>query len=237
MCTVTFIPNKTGFILTSSRDESIDRATEVPTVHYHKDKKYYYPRDESASGSWIGVSETGVICCLLNGAMEKHQKNAKHTRSRGLVLLDCLSKDGLPDYIDHIELINVEPFTLLYFNPFNSNKAYQFMWDGKHKLLTPIDTQTAAIWSSATLYSPEIRLSKSTHFNQFILQRKSELKNDALQFHLHKSNLFESEMLGLKTVSISQIIYQDSQIYFKYLDLTNNNRQNIIIQPCISETE
>ena len=138
MCTVTYIPpsKNRGFILTSNRDEKQFRPTLLPAVYDYKNVKLAYPKDVKAGGSWIAANANGKICCLLNGGLEAHTKQEWHTVSRGTILLDFTASNlGIHNYFGTIELLNVEPFTIVTIehDGFNIGKLTEFIWDGKCK--------------------------------------------------------------------------------------------------------
>src|SRR5258708_172671 len=89
MCTVTYIPARDGFFLTSNRDENSGRPPAVPPFLYPmKTGSILFPRDAQAGGSWFAVHENGNALVLLNGALTRHQPAPPYRRSRGLILLE-----------------------------------------------------------------------------------------------------------------------------------------------------
>jgi uncharacterized protein with NRDE domain len=83
MCTVTYIPQSQGFIITSSRDEKLQRLTLQPAIYEHFVSEIVYPKDKMAGGTWIAVNMQNHIGCLINGAFENHQKQDHYQKSRG----------------------------------------------------------------------------------------------------------------------------------------------------------
>ncbi|MBK6665833.1 MAG: NRDE family protein [Saprospiraceae bacterium] len=71
MCTVSYMPTKSGFILTSSRDESKVRKALPPATYHLHGQDLVFPKDILAGGTWIAASERGQVACLLNGAFDK----------------------------------------------------------------------------------------------------------------------------------------------------------------------
>jgi uncharacterized protein with NRDE domain len=75
MCTVTYIPTKMGYYLTSNRDEHESRSQAVPPEIYTDAKiSLLYPRDVDKKGTWIAVKNNGDLAVLLNGAFVKHER-------------------------------------------------------------------------------------------------------------------------------------------------------------------
>ena len=104
MCTVTYIPKPDGFLLTSSRDEKINRTTLPPRSYTHNHQELIYPKDTKGLGSWIAISHKKRIACLLNGAFENHAKKETYTKSRGLILTESFNYLMIDDFINDIDL-------------------------------------------------------------------------------------------------------------------------------------
>jgi len=76
MCTVTYLPLKKGFILTSNRDERLLRKpSTVPQIQLINKVAVLFPRDMEANGTWMATAQNGRSVCLLNGAFEPHHHN------------------------------------------------------------------------------------------------------------------------------------------------------------------
>ena len=92
MCTVSLIPGRESFFLTSNRDEKkIRRQAIPPAIYQYKGARLLYPRDADADGTWIAINQNGNAAVLLNGAFVKHKPRPPYNRSRGLVLLDIIA--------------------------------------------------------------------------------------------------------------------------------------------------
>ena len=118
MCTVTFIPNRSGFTLTHNRDEAPSRSSVSIAQDDHKqDDLIVFPRDSKAGGTWFATSESGKTVCLLNGAFLKHHHNPPYKRSRGLMVLDFFDYHDPNRFFHEYELDGMEPFTLIFARP------------------------------------------------------------------------------------------------------------------------
>src|SRR5688572_4604888 len=94
MCTVTFIPGSQGILLTSNRDEKIERATAVyPASYVFPPGNIMFPKDADAGGTWMAVHENGNAIVLLNGGIIKHIPTPPYRKSRGLIVLDLISNE------------------------------------------------------------------------------------------------------------------------------------------------
>lgn len=229
MCTVTYKPTEDGFILTSSRDEKTIRKTIQPLVYIEKNIKILYPKDTIANGTWIAANNEKRFACLLNGAFEKHSPKNQYLKSRGLILLESFQYSTIIEFINSIDLLGIEPFTLLLIDARRKIEFIELRWDEQTKHVKKIDENSAQIWSSCTLYNLEIRKKREDLFEKWI---KSNLDKNILDFHLGKHDLDESNSFlmrrlnGMQTVSISQILYSLSDCFFKYFDLIDDVKTN-----------
>lgn len=221
MCTVTFVPNYSGFILTSNRDETTLRGRAIPPKEYDgKFKKLIYPKDPKANGTWI-VHDNTNCAILLNGAEEKHQHKGNYRKSRGLILLDIFdSKDVIKEW-DAIDLDNIEPFTIVLFY---QQELFQLRWNEITKSTIKLTIKDAHIWSSATLYSEEIRAFRKKIFENHI-KKSNYTAEEILEFHQFKDEQNDKNTIvikrneHLKTVSITQFKINNTEISVKYIDL------------------
>jgi uncharacterized protein with NRDE domain len=228
MCTVTFIPNKKGFTLTSSRDEKNYRPTLFPSWYSHKNSRLLYPKDEIANGSWIAASDSGRMACLLNGGFVNHNKNnLGYRKSRGLVLIESFDF-AIPDFLENFNLQDIEPFTLLLID--SKNRLFnELVWDGSKKNIRKIDMSTHHIWSSATLYDEEIRTNRKSWFNQWMSSNSLANNEEIFDFHQFThtdddtNNILMNREDGTQTVSLSQYIFELNKAQFIYKDLITSS--------------
>lgn len=226
MCTVTFVPTtQNSFIFTSNRDERYDR-TEVdfPSINELENEKVYFPKDCEAKGTWI-ASSSKRLACLLNGAFEKHVRTPPYRLSRGVILLDSFKYSSVPAFIVNYDLSDIEPFTMiiLEYDVNGQLELHQLKWDGKIPDYTFLPTDEAHIWSSPTLYTPEVVKEKEVLFQGWMKDKEPtpELLKD---FHKngktadpHNNVMLERPEVG--TISITSIIKNDDSIQLVYDDL------------------
>jgi len=73
MCTVSFIPSGSQYIITSNRDEHISRPLALqPQEETIGNVKILFPKDAKAGGTWFALSENGSVAVLLNGGFVNH---------------------------------------------------------------------------------------------------------------------------------------------------------------------
>lgn len=225
MCTVTYIPQPDGFVLTSNRDEKKFRPTLAPQIYIKNKTKLIYPKDKKAGGTWIAANKKGTCLVLLNGAFKNHQKKQSYRKSRGTILLEILEAECSVNFFNEIDLTNVEPFTLIVAQ---NNKLIELKWDETHKYRINHDVSMPCIWSSATLYNKEQHNLRKLWFKEFI--KKQHTINEVNILDFHNNTQPENTDFGLvinhdnvlKTVSISQLIVKNNIIKMTYTDKINN---------------
>jgi hypothetical protein len=224
VCTVSFYKDNEKVIITSNRDENINRPDALPPTKIKlENTTVFCPIDPQHQGTWFAVNQKGNVFVLLNGAEEKHIPNPPYRKSRGLILLDIADSTNYFDKWNLINLENIEPFTIVAF--FNKN-LIQYTWNGVAKKNAVLDTNIPHIWSSATLYHTETIALRKEWFVQFINQNKEKLEaNDFLKFHSKTNN--EDKHNGLiinrnnmmLTKNITQCVLEKSSFTLLHQDL------------------
>ena len=207
MCTVSYIPQHNGFVLTSNRDENPNRKTLTPQrIFLDNGEIINAPIDESNNGTWIATTNRNRVACLLNGAFVKHERQLPYRKSRGLIVLEAFSYDSFSHFVEEIDLDNIEPFTLILAE---KDKLQTLIWDGEKKYKENLDRSNNHLWSSSTLYDREIHTEKLNFFHNFIAN--NALTTEAiLNLHgLYEDNLFILNRPIVKTVSVTQVIVED----------------------------
>ena len=219
MCTVTFVPTVDGVCITSNRDEKTARQKAIRPTNYNiNNKEICFPKDPQAGGTWIAHDNKNVIV-LLNGAQERHISKGKYRKSRGLIVLDLISSNNPLVEWKAIDLNNIEPFTIVFFN---GEKLFQLQWNELQKSTIELDKSKNHIWSSSTLYAKEIRAERAKWFAEFSTKKIDS--KDLLHFHQFTEN--DNSEYGLqinrnnllKTVSITQCVIKET-ISLNYIDL------------------
>lgn len=226
MCTVTYIPTKDKYFISSNRDEKYSReqATE-PAVHKINQQKLIFPKDGDAGGSWIALHENGNAAVLLNGAFEKHLAMPTYRKSRGQIFLDTIADKRPSTYFHELNLEQIEPFTLILLEKDN---LYECRWDGYDKHSQQLKKHRPYIWSSATLYEKNIVEKREQWFASFLNRNPHPTQKDILEFHQFtgdgdRNNDLLMEREGIyTTVSITSMLLTGDRGIMKYLDLKNN---------------
>ncbi|CAN5813450.1 NRDE family protein [soil metagenome] len=182
MCTVTFIPVKDKYFITSNRDEKKLRKEAVPPKAYlFGDAKILFPKDTDAGGTWVAMHENGNAVVLLNGGFVKHTPAPPYNKSRGIVLLEIISNGKPFEHFQQAMLAGIEPFTLVLLD---NNNLYECRWDGQYKHTRHLDKTKPHMWSSVTLYDTHVIHRREQWFKEWLNQTPSPSMPEILQFHL-----------------------------------------------------
>jgi uncharacterized protein with NRDE domain len=218
MCTVTYIyQGNNNFILTSNRDEHVQRPEALPPKVYDAAQNLIYPKDPQGKGTWIACSDK-FTACLLNGAFTPHKHNPPYKKSRGLIVLEVFKNSDIQTFVEQTDLTGIEPFTLLLIDNQN-DKFIELRWDGKEKHIAHLLKTENRIWSSATLYDPVQQSVRKDFFDSFFKEHPPSPQN-ILKFHKTKEiNGGEGIFIqrkNVQTVSITQVELQNNRPAFKY---------------------
>lgn len=127
MCTVTFIPGRSGYRLGMNRDERRNRARALPPRRH---ATAIYP-SEPTGGTWISLNDTGVCVALINWYSVAVDVTRRSPVSRGEIVrrlapirdareLKIHTRDLLLDRVKPFRLINVFPA---------SQEILELQWD------------------------------------------------------------------------------------------------------------
>ncbi len=242
MCVLTYLPTKdSGFIFTSNRDESVARESAIPPRKYEIEGHYvFFPKDPLGGGTWIGGCDRFTLC-LLNGGFEKHIPTPPYKQSRGKIILDFYKYYNVERFVNEYNFFNIEPFTLIVIDRANQLVINEIRWNGERVFLQEIDSKTPKIWSSATLYPPEIIQERENWFNDFLEENPSYTSEDALKFHHFggKGDLENDIKMNrenkLKTLSVTQFRVNDENFIIRYEDLQKDkNFVYRVFTECVS---
>lgn len=226
MCTVTFIPVKETIYITSNRDEKNWRSPALPPAIYQFNSgNILFPKDSFAGGTWIAFHESGRAIVFLNGAWIGHAPGRNYARSRGLVLLELIDSPDPVSLFSRMNFDQIEPFTAIIYN---RGKLDECRWDGIRKHTKSIDAGIPQIWSSATLYSPEMVMRRDQWFKIWQKKYQRPSQEDILNFHRDNSDgapkydLLMNRNELVYTVSITSIAVNPEKVIMIYHDLKTN---------------
>lgn len=228
MCTVTYIPQKEGYILTSNRDESALRSPKNITQLTRSGQELLFPRDKGAGGSWIIASSKNRLVCLLNGAFERHERQLPYRMSRGIMVMEFFDYSHATLFFEQYNFKRIEPFTMIIYD---TGQLFDFRWDGLQTHLKELDSSEPHIWSSATLYEEATKQKRKKWFAEWLngrtdfsrmailsLHKKGGEGNPSIDFMMNRYNYL------VQTVSITQVVRTDTMQQMFYHDLITNTQ-------------
>ena len=227
MCTVSFVRINDVVIITSNRDEHIQRENAAaPDFYTLRGKKIIFPKDARAGGTWFAAADTGVVAVLLNGAFKKHIAQPPYRKSRGLILLEMVEADKPLLYFNNLDLGNIEPFTVVLYQP---GQLHELRWDGIDKYEKQLDITGNYIWSSSTLYGDEIIKHRENLFRQFTHSPVGITAAGIHDFHAGNNGDTENGFVidrqtGMKTFSITQAVVNYNAVNFLHADLLQQKK-------------
>jgi len=223
MCTVTYIPlQDRQFMLSTNRDEQPGRSPRQISSEIIGRQQVIFPRDAEAGGAWVAISEGTRSVCILNGAFERHHRQPPYRRSRGLMALDYFAFANAEKFIRNYRFGGMEPFTMIIRE---ADQLIELRWDEKRLHIRRLDTQNYYIWSSATLYEPQIRKKREHWFKQWLEHRRDFSLDAILDFHRGAgdgdphNDVVMNRGDWVKTVSITNVIAGATNICMRYQDL------------------
>ena len=226
MCTVSYVNRNETIIITSNRDENANRPlADKPKIYQLNGRKVIYPKDPKGGGTWFAVNDLHTAIVLLNGAKNKHVPKPAYKMSRGLVVLELITKANSLNEWQMIDLSDIEPFTLIMYY---QHQLFQLQWDGNQKDLAVLDSRLHYIWSSSTLYPENIREERKQWFADFMADKGVVESNDLLDFHTNtkpedKTNgLIINRNQDTTTKNITQLVLQNNRSTFIHQDLVRN---------------
>lgn len=230
MCTVTYLPQSDGSVVTANRDESPFRNADGLSGYSNKIGEEFLIAKEPLQGGTnlaIGKEFTTV---LLNGAFFPHERKLNYRKSRGIIVLDSLNFESLNDFEwNHLE--GVEPFTLLRFGKI----IEEVRWDETKLHYKTYDPNFPLIVASAKLYSPEVLGKRQNWFAQLFKKRTPE-SDEIWSFHINggdgdpENDMVMNRRDLVCTVSVSQVITSSNKQEVKHFDLVRNQTEELTLE-------
>ena len=101
-------------VIAANRDEFLERPAGDPTT-LHENPHLVGGKDLKAGGTWLGISEHGIVAGLLNRRAAENGGNPD-ARSRGLLCLDALRRRTAreaAEFASRERGLDYDPFNLL----------------------------------------------------------------------------------------------------------------------------
>lgn len=134
MCTLTFAPTNSGFLVVMNRDELMTRPSALsPEIFTVRDTQAIYPR-EPGGGTWIACNNHGSFFALLNWYSAEALALGPKIKTRGELIPKLIYEFDLRSVesrLSGIDLAGMHPFRLV--GSFGAeNILREWRWDGKH---------------------------------------------------------------------------------------------------------
>lgn len=225
MCTLSYVPVDYGFLISSNRDEIVERRSSPPVELDINGRKVVMPVDQISNGSWIAASSDFAVCLLNGGFAPHHKLDFPNATSRGKVIRSFFEMSCDSRFVETLNCSCFEPFTLVIFDQSISTEITELVWDGYHKHTRKLNPAVSHLWSSSTLYSEKIKSMRSKYFSD-ALKKCSQVDTKEL-YNLHLSTPFGLEngfrikrSNGIQTISFSQVKISKHDCCFLFQDLT-----------------
>lgn len=232
MCTVTFIRQGDQNFITSNRDEAPYRDASGIFVQSYLNTHLVFPKDPISGGSWIVMGENRRAVCLLNGGFTSYIPREIYRISRGTVVLDASACEDIELFFSDYDLVDVAPFTLVVFD---NERLFHFTWTGEERFVKELNIDEPHIWSSATLYSPEVRKDREDKFKQWLVENPIREAPSIISFHLFGSDDPENGFVMnrneiVKTLSVTQICLNQESGTIRYSSVHEATSASITIK-------
>jgi len=227
MCLVSYSPTEKGFILCSNRDESPRRSLSPLQIFENKSGNMLCPVD-TKGGSWIICSADGRAICILNGAFTIHKRKPPYRISRGLMMKAYFNYETTSQFIHKFDFSNIEPFTMIIRDV---KSLYEFRWDGRYRHIQHLTIDALHIWSSCTLYTPEVQEERERLYREkyktikanavtiFDIQRNGNLGDEGINFVMNRED-------RVATISITVLEKTEGKFQLTHHDLRNGGEES-----------
>lgn len=128
MCTlIAAVRTSSSFplLVAANRDEQLDRPARGPFVWR---EGFLAPRDEEASGTWLGLTRTGLFVAVTNRfGVEK----LPGRRSRGLLVVDALQASSAPALHERLKTLSPDVYNAFHLFYADAQNAFVTWSDGR----------------------------------------------------------------------------------------------------------
>lgn len=236
MCTLTFIPQSSGAIITHSRDEDPKRPSSKEILQKRVDNGLlHFPQDLKAQGTWMGTwvsqnAKTSRTACILNGGSLPYKRKPSYPLSRGLLIPALMEITKVQEFYRTHDFSAYEPFTLIVYE---EGGLYKLVHNLDEDFLVEKDRCQSHIWSSTKLYSPEIREQRKNHFNTWLNAQEKVDPQSLREFHLRGNRSanfpgFRLKIEGvIETVSLTQVTHEFNETHMHYHNLQHKAVQEL----------
>jgi hypothetical protein len=139
-----------------------------------------------------------------------------------LILLHFFEYASIDDFIRLYDFAGLEPFTLILVIEV---RLVELRWNGRNLTVYEKDHRNAYIWSSATLYTPEVIAKRIRWFRNWLQTRRTSSVDDIRRFHQTAGDGDESNDILMNrddhvyTVSLTSVVSDAHRTEMFYEDL------------------
>ncbi|HAA10851.1 MAG TPA: hypothetical protein DCE41_03790 [Cytophagales bacterium] len=238
MCTVTYLPLRNGgYILTTNRDESPNRApVKFPYSHQVYGKEIIYPQDGESGGSWIGATDFGLSAVIMNGAHAPHVRRPPYRMSRGQVLVDALECIRPQEFVKNYDFSGVEPFTLLMIYDDRERAVMEMRWDGENQWQKFHHPASPHIWAANMLYDEHAQQLRKKWFKEWLDEKPEFSQENIMKFHYEAgaedpyNAMRMNRQNRVATISTTSLLMSPGHCNMHYHDLRKNTKSELVFQ-------
>ena len=221
MCTVTFIPRRTGYYLAMNRDEKRVRSVGLPPSESRVDGRTVVCPSEPGGGTWIAANDLGGCLALVNW-YSVPERVIGNPVSRGDVIPSVITANSAcsaETALATLPLDRFNPFRIIGVFP-AAKMITEWRWNLR-QLVRKEHPWLAQQWISSGFDEPRAQAERGSCFQQARSQRSSETL--AWLRRLHRSHLpaagpFSTCMHreDACTVSYTEIVVQQRKAALRY---------------------
>jgi hypothetical protein len=229
MCTVTYITRNDGTcMLTMGRDELVRRDLTTPPI----EKKIngvlqIFPYDPVSAGTWIGMTDSSRIACVMNGGKKRHKAGHSFRYNNGRIIPAYFDYNDFNSFYQKYDFDNHSPFTMI---ALENGKLIELFRDLDSMNFHLLDPGISRIYSSINLFPDKQILERTLKFDRWLKSGSAQTAEDVLNMHdafrVDKDGpiLVKGDKDLLRTVSITMVSKTESQSEMIYHDLINDFR-------------
>jgi hypothetical protein len=167
MCTVTFMPRRTGYLVGMNRDEKLTRVAGLPPMKRTIDGRTVAYPSEPSGGTWISLNDAGVTFALINWYSVPARPNGRIVSRGDIIPKICAALDpySVGRQVAILSLAQVNPFRLIgIFGP--SREVTEWRWD-LNRLIEQTHSWNSYQWISSGFDEPTAQKIRGRTFRKF----------------------------------------------------------------------
>ncbi|MEO8450687.1 MAG: NRDE family protein [Gemmatimonadota bacterium] len=196
MCTLSWRPERDGYVLLFNRDERRARAPALPPERrVRAGVSYVAPIDGDHGGTWVGVNESGITTGLLNRYQARADTSRTPPVSRGLLVAELLDSASVAEVANRLRNRSLAPFQPFIIASVETGAPVAlFDWDGS-RLVESSVTEPGIVRVSSGVTQSEADRSRRAVLAQLIADAGG--LTEAVLVELHRSHLPERGPLSV----------------------------------------